>query len=145
MDYFVIEIEPEAEEDQNKIQELIKKAEENIFTVTMVKEMISEGKIPSEFFEEYSIELSNGHVALFNVEDTGDGPFRHLCVTHKLPGEVPPIPEFKRIMKLFEFKNSLDICIQRGFVWDNEIEGRKVAINVVEPLDGDFDKLYGPL
>jgi hypothetical protein len=66
-------------------------------------------------------------------------PLRRLWMT--APGEMPPAAAVQVMARLFRFVNPLVDCK----VWLNKIDRRRYAVNVLEPVSGDWDTLKGAL
>jgi len=73
------------------------------------------------------------HVVLTHEHHPG-GLLRHLSVSVILPGRVPHPEAVRMIMQEVGFVLPLEECIW----WDERCGPDKTAINVVEPLDGDW-------
>lgn len=64
---------------------------------------------------------------------------KHLSISINNNEKIPTIV-ITILMSLFDFKNSLKTCASLGTVWKESFEGVE-AINIVEPLSGDFNDL----
>lgn len=62
---------------------------------------------------------------------------RHLSVSVKAAGKCPNPYAVGMIMEAFGFKNALD----KVPIWTEPIEDGRTAISVIEPLDGDINKI----
>jgi hypothetical protein len=82
--------------------------------------------IPQGFRVAYGHELSSKGTVLHRV-----------CVVS--PGEVPPQAAIGVIMKAFGFVNPPVNCK----IWMNPVSEGRYAVNVLEPLDGDWRSLMG--
>ena len=89
---------------------------------------------------EASLTIPRGfEVAYWHEETSGGVPIRRLSVT--CPAKAVPQAAVGVIMKLFGFVNPLVNCK----VWMHQISKKHYAVNVLEPVTGDWESLKGPI
>lgn len=85
-------------------------------------------------FNEYSIELPVGFRLTFTIEQHRPGPMRHMSMSSSRPGSTPHPEMVKMVMSELGYINPLERCI----VTEEPTDIGSIAINVIEPLDGNF-------
>jgi hypothetical protein len=85
-----------------------------------------------------TIDIPFGYAATLTIEEHKPGVLcRHLSVSSARPGRTPNGPAMDMLMEEFGFVNRLGSV--PAFLED--LGQGRCAVNVIEPLDGDVDKL----
>ena len=130
-------------EETAQIGALVKKAFDQPVTLEMLLRQIAAAQSVSDhttrdkevnaFYDQFSIAIPFGYKAVFTVEQQPTGMCRHLSFSSGVEGKVPNTIAVEMLMKEFGFKGTLDQCQ----VWPEEFGQRRIAINVLEPIEGE--------
>jgi hypothetical protein len=135
----VLNITPEL---HDMVKELVAKAEANVipFEVMYARaEAARNGFRPKDPNADFTI-FYDGWQYCYTHENHSKGvPLRHLSVS--CPHQFPPAPACGTIMSLFGFVNPL-VNVK---VWMEQIGDNHYAVNMVEPIDGDWENLKGTI
>lgn len=100
----------------------------------------NDGK-PVEPFNAYTIDIPDGYVATYTVEEHPPGQIRHLAVGIRTddPGQRPNLEAVKMLVEAFGFKLPLEETLN---TLEPGIAGG-LAFNVVEPVDATVEDFIG--
>jgi len=98
---------------------------QGLTTGELMPEAVNQGK---------KLTIPMGFVVVLTHEHQVGGVLRHLSVSIDLPGRVPHPEAVRMIMEEIGFVLPLEKC----FWWEEACGPGRVAINVVEPVDGDW-------
>ena len=90
--------------------------------------------LPDDVNEGKTLLVPMGFRVVYTHEQQEHGTLRHMSMSISLEGRVPHPDAVRMVMEEMGFVNVLEDCI----FWDEPCGPDKVAINVVEPLDGDW-------
>jgi len=124
---------------KKEIQRVKKEAAENCVSLKDIQKYASGELIPNNDHLTFKIE-PNTTVTYTHEVQPGGFVFRHMSMAlHTPEGQKTPSPEaVQLIMNEFDFVNELNNCV----FWVERVGEKSLpAINVIEPLDGDFKKL----
>ncbi len=120
----------------DQIEKLKQNAEKNVVPFEEVKKL-SKGDpltIPGDD-ENHTILIAPYYKAVYTHEEQQHGILRHLSISSNI-SEYPPQELVIVLMNDLGFINSIDKCA----VWpENFGSDSCIAINVVEPIDGDWE------
>jgi len=123
---------------KEKIKSIIEHAEKNITTQEQLKKVMRGEGNPVGDFSEFTVLIPTNVKAVFSFEEQPEpiGLCKHLSVSVALKNRVPNFTAVMMVMQEFGFKNKLTDCI---LFTENFGDGNQVAVNVIEPKDGEWD------
>lgn len=87
-----------------------------------------------------TVMLKVGYSCTFTVEEHREGvPCRHISVSG--PNQLPAPQAVEMLMQIMGFQNDLLSCK----VWTEEVGPDRIAVNVLEPVHGDWAPLMVPV
>lgn len=128
------------------IQDLVDKAARNVTPLGVVMERAGasttddkgtlSGPEPDEAVA-HTIEIPDGFRVTYTVEQQPAGPCRHMSVSVKTLSKRrgPSVEAVQTLMREFGFINPLE----RTMSWLEDTSFGRMAINIVEPLDGNWE------
>lgn len=124
------------EAERARIQQIITLANERPIPLEVTTLLAKDGTKQQGLYDDFTMVLPMGFPVIYTHETQPKGLFRHLSVSVALEGRVPHPESVRMIMQEFGFINELERCI----FWEEKVgENAKTAINVIEPLDGDWE------
>lgn len=120
---------------RRQIDNLIKYANKNIITLSVLKKIRQKKLPPPGDLSEYRIFLPVNFKVVYTIEEhLNKRIFKHISISvnDRLPS--PIIAE--EIIKEFKFENNLDKC----YIWDEEYFQGCRAINILEPFSNGNNK-----
>lgn len=118
-----------------RIQEIRALAEERPIPLE-VNTLLEAGKpIPKGSYDDFKVRIPMGFSVIFTHETQPKGLLKHLSMSVDLAGRVPRPLAVQMLMDEFGFAMPLEKCI----FWEEGCGGGQVAINVLEPVDGDWE------
>ena len=126
-----------------EIARIAKNAEANPTPLETMEKLASGDSAPGGLNKEFTIWIPVGFSVTYTHEvQPGNVVCRHMSMSAGDNNKVPHPEAFKMMMELFGFVNTLDDLIEMGSIWEEAFSGDTcLAINAVEPLDGNFDSL----
>lgn len=91
--------------------------------------------IPEGLYDDFTFDVPMGFTVIYTHEAQPRGLFRHMSMSVHLDNRVPNPLAVQMVMDEMGFVNKLAECIW----WEEAVGTGKTAINVVEPLDGDWE------
>ncbi len=116
--------------EQNRIAEVIKHAKENIVSY----ELLIKGGNQLPNIKDFTVCIPNKLMVIYSIEDHKIGLMKHLSVSIDLENRIPAKEAVIMILEEFKFINNLNKCIVKKLE-----TGKLPAINVWEPLDGNWE------
>ena len=89
---------------------------------------------PSDLNADFTFDIPMGFTVTYTHEAQEKGLLRHLSMSVHRKGRVPHPVAVQMVMEEMGFIHKLEDCI----TWPEAVGGGVEAINVVEPLDGDW-------
>jgi len=131
-------------DEKRAISDLIRKATEDRVSYTTMLELVQKcerGEADPTGNRDKKITLPHGYHVVFTIEEHApNAPMRHISISvDAAPGLLPSPYAVAAIMQEFEFINNLENCI----VGLEAIGGGFQAVNVLEPLNGDWTPFRG--
>lgn len=124
-----------------RAQEIASWAKDNPVPFAQVKADFEKAQITGQLYrppQEGQMQVQTGFSVAYWHEVASSGAIvRRLVVA--CPAKVPPAPAVGILMRLFGFVNPMVNCK----VWMNFIDKRRYAVNVLEPVTGDWESLKG--
>ena len=122
-----------------KIRDLREKAAAEPISLETMKQRAAdyaEGK-PLQEFSDYAIEIPEGFLVVYTVEHHEPGPVRHLSVSIETydPEKGPNLEAVKMLMEEFGFI----LPLGQNLMYLEPAPDGGLAVNVVEPLDGNIE------
>jgi len=120
---------------KSEIDKVVKYAKNHVVPLDdMIK--LSRGDsapVPGDL-NECIIDTKEGYRIVYSHEEQPKGICRHLSISWI--NDIPDKNIVEQVCKNFGFVNHLSKCI----VWPEKFGNSRIAINVVEPIDGDWTK-----
>ena len=126
------------------IRYLINRAESNRISYTTMfanAEAYKNGcTAPPPIMRDLTIEIPIGFTAAYSIEEHMPGAwFKHFSIgLRTTPGRGPNRHAAAMLIEAFGFVNKIEQCE----VWSEPLDDKTFAINVLEPLDGDWSKTF---
>jgi hypothetical protein len=103
-----------------------------------VHQLLAAGEpIPKGIYDDFTMRVPMGFTVIFTHETQPVGLLKHLSMSVDLANRVPHPEAVRLLLEEFGFATRLEDCI----VWQEDCGGGHTAINVIEPVDGDWEKL----
>jgi hypothetical protein len=134
--------------DEN-IKKRIKEIEFHAFNnVVPIRQLAESGKLKQgdpnpiqEYIENYELEIPVGFRVVFSVEEQGtpdeSNLMRHLSMSVS-GGNIPNPLSVDMVAQEFDIPPIYNCAI-----WIEKFEGSRLAINIVYPINGSFEKAFG--
>lgn len=123
-------------DERARIQAIRKLAEERPISLETTKLLAGDATMQKGLYDDFTTVLPMGFPVIYTHEAQPKGLFRHLSVSVELEGRVPHPEAVRMIMQEFGFINDLEQCL----FWEEKVgQNARTAINVIEPLDGDWE------
>lgn len=90
--------------------------------------------LPTDLCPNREVIIPMGFKIVYTVEVQPAGALKHMSMSITLPGRVPHPEAVEMIMEEMGFVNPLSDCLW----YEEQCGGGQMAINVMEPLDGDW-------
>lgn len=118
------------------IQRVKEYASKNVVSLETLKGLMAGQGLPLPGDkEEFSLCVPMGFKVVYSHEEQPHGVCRHLSISINVEGRVPHPQAVIMMCQEFGFINVFADCM----VWTEKIGDALEAINVVEPLDGNFE------
>lgn len=85
-------------------------------------------------YGDFTFDIPMGFTVIYTHEVQRQGLMRHMSMSVHLNGRVPNPVAVQMVMKEMGFVNDLAHC----YWWEEAVGDGDTAINVIEPLDGDW-------
>jgi hypothetical protein len=119
---------------KDQIREIIALAHERPIPLEVIQLLAAGEPMPQGLHDDFTLVIPMGFPVIYTHEVQPNGILRHMSMSVNLEGRVPHPEAVRMVMQEFGYVNDLEHCI----FWEEAVGGGKVAINVVEPLDGDW-------
>ena len=127
------------QEVQEKIKKVIKHATNNPTSLETMMKLAKGEPAPGGLNADFTIDIPMGFSVTYTHEEHPGSMCKHLSMSVHAKDRVPNPIAVEMILKEFGFTNSLSECLKWGTVWEEKFgENNQTAINIVEPLNGDF-------
>lgn len=124
-----------------QMRAVIARAEADPTTLEQIQKLRSGELIPAALSEGKTLDIPMGFHVVYTVEEQAHGTLRHLSMSiTALEGRVPHPEAVRMVMEEMGFIHPLERCL----FWQEDCGGERMAINVVEPLDGDWEPFKNP-
>jgi len=137
MSALALVITPEIREQMRKV---VAHAKANPTSLETLALLVAGELQPDHVNEGKTLDIPMGFHVVYTHEHQPNGILRHLSVSIVLEGRVPHPEAVRMIMREIGFLLPLEQCL----FWEEPCGGNNVAINVVEPLDGDWAAFKNP-
>ena len=125
---------------QERVREILALAEVRPIPLEVHQLLAAGEPIPQGIYDDFTMRVPMGFTVIFTHETQPVGLLKHLSMSVDLAGRVPHPEAVRMLLEEFGFTTRLEDCI----VWQEDCGGNHTAINVIEPVDGDWDKLRIP-
>ena len=122
-----------------KIQRIKEYARENFTPLEVMESLAESAPAPGGLNKDFTMFVPMGYTVTYTEEEQpGKIMCRHLSMSIHHKGSVPNPLAIQMMLEEFGFVNDLNTAI----VWKEKFSADdQIAINVVEPIDGDMNKL----
>ena len=118
---------------RERMREILALAELRPIPLELTKALVDGKPMPEGLYDDFTMQVPMGFTVIYTHEAQPRGLFRHMSMSVHLEGRVPHPEAVRMVMQELGFVNDLEHCIS----WPER--GPQVAINVIEPLDGDWE------
>ena len=112
-------------------------AEQSPFSLETLQLLGPGDPFPKELLVEHTMVIPMGFTVTFTYETQVAGLFKHLSMSVHLDRKLPRPTAVQTILEEFGFVNPLALCV----AWPEDCGEGQLAINVMEPADGDWDRV----
>ena len=106
-----------------------------------VNQLLAAGNpIPKGIYDDFTMRVPMGFTVIYTHETQPVALLKHLSMSVDLAGRVPHPEAVRMMLELFGYVTPLEDCL----VWPEDCGGGQAAINVLEPVDGNWDALRKP-
>ena len=137
MSFLALVITPEVRE---QMKEVIANAEANPTSLETLALLVAGELQPDHVNKGKTLDIPMGFHVVFTHEHQPNGVLRHMSVSIALEGRVPHPEAVRMLMEEMGFLLPLEECL----FWEEDCGNGNVAINVVEPVDGDWTPHQNP-
>ena len=120
-----------------KIKNVIRYAEENIFTTKDLLDMIAGKLMSPDDDPQRVITIPDGYRTVYSLEERPDGRYRRISISIPTVGMMPGVPNVQEIIKRFGFTGEIMNPDGRTDITIIEIGENHQAIQFVENVDGE--------
>lgn len=131
MSFLPLAIDPSVRE---RMREIVALANERPIPLETIKLLAAGEPMPKGLHDDFTLVVPMGFPVIYTHEVQPKGIFRHLSMSVALEGRVPHPEAVRVVMQEMGFLNALEDCL----FWEEAAGGGVTAINVLEPLDGDW-------
>ena len=130
------------QEVQEKIKKLIKHATNNPTSLETMMKLAQGEPVPAGLNADFTIDIPTAYAVTYTHEEQPAGMCKHLSISVHTKGRFPHPEAVQMLMNEFGFTNNLYECAKAGSIWEEKFgEEQQSAMNIVEPLNGDFATL----
>lgn len=124
-----------------QMREVVSRAEAEPVTLEQVRQLQAGELLPNSVNEGKTLDIPMGFHVVYTHEEQEHGYLRHMSMSiTAFHGRVPSPQAVQMVMEEMGFINPLEQCLW----WQEDCGGERMAINVVEPLDGDWEPFQNP-
>lgn len=116
------------------LRAIVARAAADPVPLEVVRGLAAGALFPEDVSRGKTLDIPAGFHVVYTHEHQAHGVLRHLSVSIDLPGRVPHPAAVQMIMEEVGFILPLAEC----WAWEEPCGNDRRAINVVEPLDGDW-------